>query len=170
MRKTIDQYTQGTRHLSGLGEELAYKYIKRLEQLGADCIVLPGDCVDPCTPDTLDIMKSIFQSVAIPCHPMIGNHEPWSPSGENQFYATLGLSEGGYYAVRRNKVLMLFLSTPDQNALCKGSSQLRWFEEQLTTSYPDDDVIQYKSPCGGFRDANRIPIKIKRKCTNSIFK
>jgi hypothetical protein len=140
---SIEQYHPGTKRLSGLAHQLTEKYMGRLEKLGADIIVLPGDLVDPCTPQTLRQVQKCIDSVTIPCYPIIGNHEPWTPGGERLFYRTLGLPEGGYYAVRRNGTLLIFLSTPVPESLNVDTRQYRWLEEQLAASDPDDDIILF---------------------------
>lgn len=143
LRGSIEHYRPGTRRLPGLAYELSEKYIRRLEHLGADIIVLPGDLVDPCTPETLRQLRKCIDSVTIPCYPIIGNHEPWSPDGERLFHRTLGLPEGGYHAVRRNGIHLLFLSTPAPESLNSDTRQFRWLEEQLAASDPADDIILF---------------------------
>ena len=149
----IEQYRYGARRLTGLARELATRYIRRLERLGADVIVFPGDSVDPCTDQTLAVFKEVLKEVSIPCLPIIGNHEPWSSNGEARFYAALGLPKQGRYAVRRPGVRLLMLATPDQNALHEGSAQLRWLEAQLKAAGDDEDVVLcthfalYLHPC-----------------------
>jgi hypothetical protein len=130
-RTPIERYPKGTKRLPGLAHELATRYLPRLEALGADAIVLPGDLVDPCTPRTLGALREILQSVSVPCYPIIGNHEPWSAGGEALFYEGLGLPSGGYYVVRAGGVRLILLSTPAPDALGPGSAQLRWLEQQL---------------------------------------
>lgn len=149
----IEQYRYGTKRLMGLSGELATRYIRRIEELGADVIVFPGDSVDPCNDETLALFKKILKQVSIPCYPVIGNHEPWSSNGESRFYAALGLPKHGYYAVERNGVRLLMLTTPDPDALSPGSDQLRWLETQLNEAEPDEDVVivthfaLYLQPC-----------------------
>jgi hypothetical protein len=140
-RAGIDRYRPGTKRLCGLAYELGARYLKRLETLGADAIVLLGDLVDPCTDQTLGALREMLSQVTVPCYPIIGNHEPWSPGGETRFYRALGLAEGGYYAVRRNGVRLLLLSTPSPDALGPRSAQFRWLQSQLQATPPDEDVV-----------------------------
>jgi 3',5'-cyclic AMP phosphodiesterase CpdA len=140
---SIECYHHGMRRLYGLANELASRYIKRLETLGAYMIVLTGDVVDPCTPETLSQLKKILDSVSIPCYPIIGNHEPWYPDGEKLFYQTLGLPQEGYYAVRKNGVLLIMLSTPSPDSLHNGSRQLKWLKETLDDSDPKEDILLF---------------------------
>ncbi len=142
-RARINDYRPGTKRLIGLAGELAARYIRRLERLGADLIVLPGDLVDPCTDETLHQLRGILDSVSIPCYPIIGNHEPWSHRGEARFCEALGLPEHGYYQVQKNGVRLLMLNTPAPDALGPGSRQLRWLEEQLTDVGPAEDVVLF---------------------------
>ena len=138
---TIEAYRPGTRRFTGLSEALTRRYIRRLETLGADIIVLPGDLVEPCDPGMLDTLNGILRTVSIPCYPVIGNHEPWSPGGEGIFYKALGLPADGFYDVVRNGVRLLMLSTPDPSALGQGSPQRAWLKERLDRAAPDEDVI-----------------------------
>jgi 3',5'-cyclic AMP phosphodiesterase CpdA len=140
---SIEAYRPGTRRLIGLSEQLARRYIRRLEAMGADIIVLPGDLVEPCTTEMLSKLKEIIHSVSIPCLPIIGNHEPWSRNGEVLFYEVLDLPPGGYYAVERNRMRLLMLSTPDPAALAHGSRQLAWLKEQLDEAAPNDDIVLF---------------------------
>ncbi len=141
--RPFEQYRAGTRRLTGLAAGLAATYIKRLEALGADLIVLPGDLVDPCTPETLDQLERILGAVDVPTYPIIGNHEPWSAGGEALFNRALGLPPEGYYAVRRNGVRLLMLRTPSQDALRSGSAQRRWLERQLQDAAPAEDIVLF---------------------------
>lgn len=140
-RAPVERYPRGARRLPGLAHELATRYLPRLEALGADAIVLPGDLVDPCTPRTLAALQEILQSVSIPCYPIIGNHEPWSSGGEALFYARLGLPEGGHYAIRLGGVRLVLLSTPAPEALGPGSAQLRWLEGQLSEANDEEEDV-----------------------------
>jgi predicted MPP superfamily phosphohydrolase len=138
---SIEAYTPGTKRLTGLAEALALRYIQRLETLGADIIVLPGDLVEPCTAEMLSRLEAILESVSIPCYPIIGNHEPWSSGGEALFYSRLRLPPGGFYDVQRNGVRLLMLSTPDPTALGPGSTQRNWLKDQLDSAGPDEDIV-----------------------------
>jgi hypothetical protein len=140
---SIDHYAPGTKRLYGLAHELGARYLERLERLGADCIVLLGDLVDPCTDRTLTALRKMLDRAQVPCYPIIGNHEPWSPGGEARFYRALGLPERGYYAVREHGVLMLMLSTPSPSALGPRSAQLRWLESELLAAPPSEDIVLF---------------------------
>jgi 3',5'-cyclic AMP phosphodiesterase CpdA len=142
-RASIERYAPGAKRLHGLAGELAERYLPRLESLGADAIVLLGDLVDPCTPETLAALRRIMEAVSVPCHPIIGNHEPWSPRGEELFYRSLGLPAGGYYVVRTHGVRLILLSTPTPDALGPGSGQLAWLRRQLADVAPDEDVALF---------------------------
>ena len=142
-KATIDQYRPGTKRLSGLAHELATRYIKRLEALGADIIVLPGDLVDPCTRRTITALAQVLSSVALPCYPIIGNHEPWSPGGESLFYHELGLPDEGFFTVRKNGARLLMLSTPTPGALHSSSRQIRWLKGELEASDAKEDVVLF---------------------------
>ena len=137
----LRQYRPGTKRLTGLAGELAHRYIRRLERLGADLIVLPGDLVEPVTDRTLTALKRILAEVSIPCYPIIGNHEPWSGGGEARFYEALGLPPEGYYTVSRNGVRLLMLSTPDPAALSSHSTQRRWLEAELEKAGTEEVVL-----------------------------
>lgn len=139
----IQAYRPGVRRLLNLSNELGLRYIKRLESLGADVIVLPGDLVDPCTPETLDRLRDILDSVSVPCYSIIGNHEPWTPGGEARFYDALGLPEEGYYAVSKNGVRLLMLSTPTPGALHRNSAQFQWLRNQLDNTEAKEDIILF---------------------------
>jgi hypothetical protein len=140
-RATIRRYRPGVKRLIGLAEELLFRYIQRLEALGADMIVLPGDLVDPCTEETLTILKQILQSVRIPCYPVIGNHEPWSPRGKALFHESFGLPENGFYTVTKSGIRLLMLSTPDPGALSKQDPERRLLEAALEETPPKEDII-----------------------------
>ena len=99
--------------------------------------------MDPCTAETVASLKQILGSVSVPCYPIIGNHEPWTPGGEQLFYQGLGLPKRGYYAVGRNGVRLLMLSTPTPGSLRRGSEQLRWLESQLEEASPTEDVVLF---------------------------
>jgi 3',5'-cyclic AMP phosphodiesterase CpdA len=139
----IEDYRAGTKRLLGLAHELAHRYIQRLESLGADAIVLLGDLVDPCTPDTLAMLREILHQVAVPCYPIIGNHEPWSPGGAARFFRMLELPEHGYYTVRAHGVRLLLLSTPEPGALDPGSAQYRWLQAELDQAAPSEDIVLF---------------------------
>jgi hypothetical protein len=142
-RGRIEQYRPGTRRLLGLADELGRRYVRRLEALGADLIVLPGDLVDPCTPQTVSALAELLGQTSIPCYPIIGNHEPWSPRGSEVFFRGLGLPECGYYVVRQNGVLLIMLSTPSPGALHPGSTQARWLSEQLRRAGTEEDIVLF---------------------------
>lgn len=142
-RSGIDSFAWGTKRLYGLAQELGTRYIERLEALGVDIIVLPGDIVDPCTKTTLDMLLALFERVDTPCYPIIGNHEPWSPGGEERFYRTLGLPEGGFYTVQREGVRLLMLSTPTPGAVAPGSRQWQWLESELGAAPRDEDIVLF---------------------------
>ena len=158
-RACIDDYRPGDRRLHGLSIELTEHYIKRLETLGADAIVLPGDLVEPCTERTVARLSEILSTVSIPCYPIIGNHEPWSPGGVAVFHRGLGLPSSGYYAVTLAGVRLIMLSTPTPEALSVGSAQYRWLEAELDAAAPPLDVVLFSHfslllhPCvEGFRN------------------
>lgn len=140
---TIDDYQYGQRRLTGLSAELTRRYLLRLEELGADAIVLLGDVVDPCTERTLARLGKLLAAVKIPIHPIIGNHEPWSPGGQERFHRALNLPGEGYYTVTYPGLRLVFLSTPDPDALGPRSAQLGWLEEQLTSAAPDQDILVF---------------------------
>jgi 3',5'-cyclic AMP phosphodiesterase CpdA len=140
-RGTIDDYRPGHKRLFGLGIELAERYIQRLEILGADAIVLPGDLVEPCTERTVRMLREILGRVGIPCYPMIGNHEPWSPDGTALFCRGLGLPSAGFYAVTLGGVRLIMLNTPAPDALTRGGAQYRWLEAELAAAPPLDVVL-----------------------------
>ena len=142
-RGHIGQYRAGSRRLTGLADELGRRYIPRLEALGADLIVLPGDLVDPCTPETVSALAELLSLTSIPCYPIIGNHEPWTPGGSEVFHRGLDLPECGYYAVRRDGVRLIMLSTPSPDALHPRSQQTEWLGEQLSQAEPDEDVVLF---------------------------
>lgn len=142
-QRHIDEYRTGTKRMAGLAYELGRKYIRRLEALGADIIVLPGDLVEPCNQESLGLLKEILGAVSVPCHPIIGNHEPWSTGGAKRFHQELGLPEEGFYTVKKNGVRMLMLSTPHPGALDRDTAQLEWLKEQLRESAPDEDVALF---------------------------
>ena len=66
---SIDAYGSATRRLYGVARELTARYVRRLEALGADAIVLLGDVVDPCTDETLDILGQMLEQVDVPSTP-----------------------------------------------------------------------------------------------------
>ena len=140
---SIDAYGSTTKRLYGLSRELAGKYLQRLADLGADVIVLLGDVVDPCTPQTLSNLRALLESSRVPVYPIIGNHEPWSPDGESRFYRALDLPVGGYCAVRRNGVRLVLLSTPSPDAVGPRSAQRRWLESELASAAPGEDVVLF---------------------------
>ena len=142
-RAPIDRYAAGTKRLYGLAHELGRRYLPRLQSLGAEAIVLPGDLVDPCLPETLIALGEILRGPSVPCYPIIGNHEPWSTGGEVLFYEYLGLPHGGYQVVRGDGVRLILLSTPTPDSLVAGRNQLRWQERQLADAGDDEDVAVF---------------------------
>ena len=140
-RRCIDDFRPGTKRLSGLSWELTGRYLDRLERLGAEAIVLLGDLVDPCTSESLRVLRELLDARGVECFPIIGNHEPWTPGGESLFYECLGLPRSGYYAVCRQGLRLLMLSTPTPEALHPQSNQYRWLAEQLSSAADDDIVI-----------------------------
>ncbi|MBN1607737.1 MAG: metallophosphoesterase [Polyangiaceae bacterium] len=142
-RSSIDRYRRGEKRLYGLGLELAERYLQRLEALGADVIVLPGDLVDPCTERSVAALREILGTVKIPCYPIIGNHEPWSPGGIATFQRGLGLPDSGYYAVTHRGVRLLLLSTPEPDALGPDSAQIRWLESELRAAPAPLDIVLF---------------------------
>jgi hypothetical protein len=143
LRASIDDYATGTRRLYGLAGALMERYLPRLEALGVDAIVLLGDVVDPCTPETLARLRGILERTGVPCHPIIGNHEPWSPRGEELFYQALDLPPGGHRSLRLGGVRLIFLSTPAPEALGPDSEQLQWLEGQLAEASADEDIALF---------------------------
>jgi 3',5'-cyclic AMP phosphodiesterase CpdA len=142
-RGHIGQYRPGNKRLYSLSYELAERYLARLEVLGAGVIVLLGDLVDPCTHATLGALREILGRVSVPCYPIIGNHEPWSPGGAALFHRELRLPEQGYYAVQQHGVRLVMLSTPSPEALHPGSQQFRWLETLLADTAPTEDVVLF---------------------------
>jgi hypothetical protein len=142
-RSSIEQYRRGDKRLLGLGLELAERYIPRLEALGADVIVLPGDLVDPCTERSVAVLRELLSTVKIPCYPIIGNHEPWSSGGIATFHRGLGLPDCGYYAVTHGGVRLVLLCTPGPDALGPGSAQIRWLESELRAASPTRDIVLF---------------------------
>ena len=67
------------RRLYAVAEELAFRYLKRLEDQGVDLVIFPGDTFDPLDDYTLGVARDLIRSVNIPCHLMIGNHETYGP-------------------------------------------------------------------------------------------
>ena len=142
-RRGIDGFARRTKRLYGLAHELGARYIERLDALGVDLIVLPGDIVDPCTNATLGALRELFERVQTRCYPIIGNHEPWTRGGEALFYRALGLPNGGYYSIEREGVRLLMLSTPTPAAVAPGSPQWQWLESELGAASPSDDVVLF---------------------------
>jgi 3',5'-cyclic AMP phosphodiesterase CpdA len=142
-RNGIETYRPGVKRLYGLAYDLCLKYIRRLVDLGADRIILTGDIVDPCTPRTLGSLKELLASTTVACHPIIGNHEPWTRGGESLFYRELGLSRGGYACVRAGKTRLLLLSTPTPSSLDREDPQRAWLESRLEEASADEDLFLF---------------------------
>ena len=142
-RRHIDDYRPGTKRLCGLSLELAERYLERLELLGAEAIVLLGDVVDPCTRESLAVLRSLLERREVPCYPIIGNHEPWSRGGAALFHEALDLPRRGYYAVCRPGLRLLMLSTPSPDALHPDGAQYRWLVEQLGDAGEDEDIVLF---------------------------
>ncbi len=121
---------RGGRRLLDQANELCEKYLQRMAELGAGFVILPGDILDSGRPEELKAAKRIIDTAPIPCHPMIGNHEPWSDSPE-AFYGAFDLPPGGFRAFTAGGVRFILLSTPDLDALDGGTRQLQWLEEEL---------------------------------------
>ena len=138
---SIDRYSPGTRRFGGLASELGHKYIKRLVALGADIIVLPGDLVEPCNRQTLSQLQELMNSVSVPCYPIIGNHEPWSPNGAALFRDFLGLPSHGYYSACHGDCRLIMLDSPDPGALANRSAQLRWLKSEIEKSGPHETIV-----------------------------
>jgi 3',5'-cyclic AMP phosphodiesterase CpdA len=179
-RGHIDDYRPGTKRLCGLSLELTERYLDRLERLGAEAIVLLGDVVDPCTRESLAVLRNLLARCKVPCYPIIGNHEPWSRDGADLFHEALGLPQGGYYAVCRPGLRLLLLSTPSPDALHPDRAQYRWLVEQLGDAKPDEDIVLFShfslvlhrcvqgTRNDGYQllDAHRELLDLIRRCAN----
>ena len=142
-QSSIDAYGTSTRRLYGLACELTARYVRRLEALGVDAIVLLGDVVDPCSDETLGLLRQTIDSIQVPVYAVIGNHEAWCPGGEVRFYCAFDLPAGGYYSVHRDGVRLVMLSTPEPDALDPSSPQRRWLEDELRAASPDEDILLF---------------------------
>jgi hypothetical protein len=119
------------RRLYAVAEELAFRYLKRIEQQGADLVIFPGDTFDPLDDYTLGVARELMRSVDIPCHLMIGNHEAYGPYDERDFHRAFDLPRDGYQTILFNDVAFILLSTPQQRSLHPSGRQFCWLESEL---------------------------------------
>ena len=120
-----------TKRLYSKANELCKKYIKIIEKLDADFIVFPGDTLDSGTYENLKIAQTILSKANIPCYVIIGNHEPYGNISLNDFYHTFSIPQNGYYALTKENTRLLFLDTPTQSSLDRGTEQLKWLKSEL---------------------------------------
>lgn len=119
------------KRLHAVAEELAFRYLKRLEEQGVDLVILPGDTVDPLDDYTLGITRDLIGSVHVPCHLMIGNHESYGPYADEDFFREFGLPPEGYQTILVNDVAFILLSTPGQGSLNPSGRQFQWLAAEL---------------------------------------
>lgn len=127
------QLSPRARRLYAVAEELAFRYLKQIEQQGADLVIFPGDTFDPLDDYTLGVARELIRSVDIPCHFMIGNHEAYGPYDETDFYRAFELPPAGYQTVVLNDVAFILLSTPHQGCLHPSGRQFHWLAAELET-------------------------------------
>lgn len=120
-----------TKRLYAVVEELAFRYLKRLEEQGVDMVIFPGDTIDPLDDYTLGVTRDLLRSVNIPCHLMIGNHETYGPYDEGDFYRAFDLPLEGYRSFTFNDVAFILLSTPHQGSLSPSGHQFKWLAAEL---------------------------------------
>jgi 3',5'-cyclic AMP phosphodiesterase CpdA len=119
------------KRLYAVAEELAFKYLKRMETQGVDLVIFPGDTLDPGDDYTLGVARDLFRSVRIPCYPILGNHETYGPIREPDFFRAFGLPKEGYHAFTHNQVRFILLNTPDQGRLNPRGAQFQWLQNEL---------------------------------------
>lgn len=119
------------KRLYALAEELAFRYLKRLEDQGVDLVIFPGDTVDPLNDYTLGVTRELLQSVDMPCYVMIGNHETYGPYDEQEFFQAFDLPPEGYQSFVFNDVAFILLSTPHQGCLYPSGRQFQWLAAEL---------------------------------------
>lgn len=122
------------KRLYPLAESLSKRYVARMQSDGTDRILFLGDTMDPMTADTLSATRSIFSTVKIPCHPIIGNHELYGSRSAADFNQAFELPDSGDYSIRHDKVTIICLATPDQACLARESVQFKWLQRQLAAN------------------------------------
>lgn len=119
------------KRLYAAAEELAFRYLKRLEEQGVDLVIFPGDTVDPLDDYTLGVTRELLRSVDMPCYVMIGNHETYGPYDEQEFFQSFDMPPEGYRSFVFNDVAFILLSTPHQGCLNPSGRQFQWLADQL---------------------------------------
>lgn len=132
-----------TRRLYAVAEELAFRYLKRLEDQGVDMVIFPGDTIDPLDDYTLGVTRDLLRSVNIPCHLMIGNHETNGPYDERDFSRAFDLPPEGYQTVLFNGVAFILLSTPHQGSLSPSGHQFKWLAAELEKHADQRDIFVF---------------------------
>lgn len=132
-----------TKRLYALAEELAFRYLKCLEDQGVDMVIFPGDTIDPLDDYTLGVTRDLLESVNIPCHLMIGNHETYGPYDERDFFRAFDLPPEGYQTVLFNDVAFILLSTPHQGSLNPSGHQFKWLAAELEEHADQRDTFAF---------------------------
>ncbi len=132
-----------TKRLYAVAEELAFRYLKRLEDQGLDMVIFPGDTIDPLDDYTLGVTRDLLRSVNIPCHLMIGNHETYGPYDERDFFRAFDSPPEGYRSFVFNDVAFILLSTPHQGSLSPSGHQFKWLAAELEKHADQHDTFVF---------------------------
>ena len=119
-----------TKRLYECARSLFEKYLLKLST-EVDAIFLLGDTLDPADSQSLQWLKDQIDSVSIPVHTIIGNHEAYGPITAEEFHESLGLPDHVNYLARVKGVPFLMLATPSQSSLSPGSQGYQWLVKQL---------------------------------------
>jgi 3',5'-cyclic AMP phosphodiesterase CpdA len=132
-----------TKRLYAVAEELAFRYLRRLQDQEVDLVIFPGDTIDPLDDYTLGVTRDLLRSVNIPCHLMIGNHETYGPYGERDFFRAFDLPPEGYQSLLFNDVAFILLSTPHQGSLSPSGHQFKWLAAELEEHADQRDTFVF---------------------------
>jgi|GEM_PF-2468952 len=127
----IDYLPKSTKRLYGQANYLCKKYIKRIEELGADFIVYPGDIINSGSFHYLNIAQKIITQSQIPYYPIIGNHEEYGEVSREDFYKAFRMPKEGYYSFTVQDIHFIMLDTPSQSSLNKNTEQFHWLKKEL---------------------------------------
>ena len=115
--------------------------LNRASAPGFDAIFLLGDTLDPADERSLAWLRDLIETSRIPIYPIIGNHEGYGSTSNENFHLALGLPAHGNYLVRVRGLPFLMLATPGQDSLAPGSRGYRWLATTLKEMQEEESIF-----------------------------
>jgi len=115
---------------------LTGKYLKKLADLGADFVVLPGDVTDSGSEAEIGAVRRIIENVEIPCRLMVGNHER-----EPEAFLEAFCLGDGFYSFDFRGIHFVCLRTFSPLDLNPADKQFAWLRDDLADHRESPTVL-----------------------------